>query len=136
MSLHNISSSFVTSGCNLVVQGFEKGACELEVNGKLYPACKVVLRRKENVWYRLIFDIELSRPEDYLSIYMSGCNHKCLKCHSWYFTQHPRGTWMSTDEIADEVALYEQTMVNVWEPRYRATMWHARVSLLTNVAVM
>lgn len=88
------------------------------------PACQATLKREGNVWFRLIEAIQLSRPEDYLSIYQSGCNHTCLKCHSWYFTQRATGAWMSTDEIAKAALSYAER-ITVREPRWRATMWHA-----------
>lgn len=66
----------------------------------------------------------LSRPEDYLSIYQSGCNHNCLKCHSWYFAQKANGYWVSPSELLNNISAYRDG-VTVWEPRERATMWHA-----------
>ena len=109
--------------CSLIDQGFEMGSCLVKVDGKTERACKATLKY-DKVWYRLIKSIMLSRPEDYLSIYQSGCNHSCLKCHSWYFTQIVNGHWLSTDEIADSAKEYEK-IVTVKEPRKRATMWHA-----------
>ncbi len=99
------------------------GSCLVKVNGRSERACKATLKY-DKVWYRLIKSIMLSRPEDYLSIYQSGCNHSCLKCHSWYFTQIANGHWLSTDEIANNAKEYEK-IVTVKEPRKRATMWHA-----------
>ena len=107
----------------MIDQGFEMGSCIVKVNGKSERACKATLKY-DGVWYRLVKSIILSRPEDYLSIYQSGCNHSCLKCHSWYFTQIANGHWISTDEIAESAVEYEK-MVTVKEPRKRATMWHA-----------
>ncbi len=109
--------------CSLIDQGFEAGSCLVEVDGKFKRACEATLKRN-GVWYRLIRSIHLSRPEDYLSIYQSGCNHSCLKCHSWYFTQIANGHWLSTDQIAEIAKEYEES-VTVKEPRKRATMWHA-----------
>lgn len=74
--------------------------------------------------YRLIYDIVLSRPEDYLSIYQSGCNHNCLKCHSWYFAQVANGYWYNPQNILREVLRYRE-IITVIEPRDRITMWHA-----------
>ena len=88
------------------------------------PACQATLRFEGGKWYRLIEAAHLSRPEDYFSIYRSGCNHTCLKCHSWYFTQRASGTWMSADDIVKMAAKYAE-IVTVREPRWRATMWHA-----------
>ncbi len=93
-------------------------------DGSLQPACKATLKREGGKWLRLIKAIHLSRPEDYLSIYQSGCNHSCLKCHSWEFTQVYNGFWMSTDELAEEAARYHD-MVTVKEPRERALMFTA-----------
>lgn len=74
--------------------------------------------------YKLVYDVVLSRPEDYLSIYQSSCNHNCIKCHSWYFAQVARGRWASPHDILREALKYRE-IVTVWEPRNRATMWHA-----------
>lgn len=93
-------------------------------DGSFKPACMSTLRRDGDVWYRLVRAAHLSRPEDYFSIYQSGCNHSCLKCHSWDFSQKYSGFWVSTDELAEMAAEYEET-VTVWEPRNRATMFHA-----------
>ncbi len=115
----------MANDCKMVLQGYAPGACGVIMpDGSVERACKATLKKKNNIYYRLIEAIQLSRPEDYLSIYQSGCNHRCLKCHSWRFTQYYSGRWMSTEEIAIEAAKYEET-VTVWEPRERATMWHA-----------
>ena len=106
------------------VQGYERGSCLVETPQGLVNACRATLRFERGVWLRLIESIHLSRPEDYLSIYQSGCNHSCLKCHSWYFTQRASGVWMSTDDIAEHAVSYAET-VTVKEPKSRATMWHA-----------
>ena len=111
--------------CALASQGLAPGSCGvLMPDGTLRRACKATLRRRNGEWERLITSIQLSRPEDYLSIYQSGCNHSCLKCHSWEFSQHYRGTWLSTSQIAKIAADYAER-VTVWEPRERATMYHA-----------
>ncbi len=109
--------------CNLIKQGFQSGSCEVKVGDKVRRACEATLK-KNGSYRRLIKSIQLSRPEDYLSIYQSGCNHSCKKCHSWYFTQIADGRWMSTDEIAKVCEEYER-IVTVNEPRKRATMFHA-----------
>lgn len=88
------------------------------------PACQATLKWENEQWHRVITSAHLSRPEDYFSIYQSGCNHQCLKCHSWHFSQVFNGHWMSTDSIAEMCAEYEEG-VTVWEPRERATMFHA-----------
>jgi len=74
--------------------------------------------------YRLIKSAHLSRPEHYFSIYQSGCNFSCLKCHSWEFTQLAAGDWLSPRDI---VALAEgyAAEVNYREPKERATAFHA-----------
>lgn len=99
-----------------------------------YPSCGIMIgnRKPCDLGFRLsgsgikrlIYDIVLSRPEDYLSIYQSMCNHTCLKCHSWYFTQVPEGKWYSCRDVLRSVLDYHE-QVTVWEPRSRATMWHA-----------
>ena len=66
----------------------------------------------------------LSRPEDYLSIYQSGCNHDCKMCHSYYFSQRATGLWYSSEDVVDICSIYLD-MVTLTEPRERATMWHA-----------
>jgi len=109
----------------MVKHGFYPGSCLTEMpDGSYKPACLSTLRRENNLWFRLIKSAHLSRPEDYFSIYQSGCNHSCLKCHSWDFSQRYNGFWMSTDEIAKMVADYTE-IITVWEPRERATMFHA-----------
>ncbi len=111
--------------CAMELQGYPRGSCStLTEDGARYPACEVTLKREGGKWWRRIEAVHLSRPEDYLSIYQSGCNHACLKCHSWHFTQRATGKWMSTKMLAEEAAKYEEE-VTVWEPRERATMWHA-----------
>ncbi|MHA2356218.1 MAG: radical SAM protein [Candidatus Thorarchaeota archaeon] len=88
-------------------------------------ACHATLRRSQKAGYeRLIKSLHLSRPEDYLSIYQSGCNHTCLKCHSHEFSKVASGKWMSTEEIAKVAKVYRED-VTVIEPREAATSWHA-----------
>ncbi|MFX1521316.1 MAG: radical SAM protein [Promethearchaeota archaeon] len=111
--------------CQMVEQGFPMGSCLTKMpNGTLKRACEATLERKGDIWHRLIKSIHLSRPEDYLSIYQSGCSHNCLKCHSWHFSKVFNGQFYSTDEIAKRVAEYEE-MVTVEEPRERALMYYA-----------
>ena len=111
--------------CNMAKQGFPPGSCLVKLpNGEQKLACQATLKREGGQYYRVISGIQLSRPEDYLSIYQSGCNHSCLKCHSYYFSQEFHGKWMSTDQIAEICRQYLE-IVTVWEPRERATMWHA-----------
>jgi len=111
--------------CKMVEQGFQKGKCQTNMpDGLAKPACEATLKEIEGTFSRLINSALLSRPEDYLSIYQSGCNHDCLKCHSWEFSKNFNGDWMTTDEIADFCAEYEK-VVTVWEPRNRALMFTA-----------
>ena len=111
--------------CKLVEQGYTISRCLTRmIDGSFKPACKATLKKEGNIWFRVIVSAHLSRPEDYYSIYQSGCNHECLKCHSWDFSQNFKGFWVSTDEIAEMASTYE-SMVTVWEPREKATMWHA-----------
>lgn len=113
------------SRCRMVQLGYVPGSCLVRMpDNSFKPACEATLRWEDGSWRRLVKSVQLSRPEDYLSIYQSGCNHSCLKCHSWSFSQIYNGSWLSTDEIAEAAANYE-TVVTVWEPRERATMWHA-----------
>lgn len=115
-----------SNGCTMIDQGYSRGSCLVETsNGKQKLACVATLRdnsdsRKE----RLIKSLLLSRPEDYLSIYQSGCNHTCLKCHSHEFSKAVTGKWMSAADIA-HVAKEYQKHVTVFEPREAATSWHA-----------
>jgi pyruvate formate lyase activating enzyme len=110
--------------CSLVEQGFKPGSCSTRIKNGSKKACDVTLKREGNKWHRLIKSAHLSRPEHYFSIYQSGCNHCCLKCHSWEFTQHASGNWMSTEAIGLAAKEYEK-YVTVWERREKATMWHA-----------
>ncbi|MFX1575109.1 MAG: radical SAM protein [Promethearchaeota archaeon] len=111
--------------CNMVKQGYQKGACEtyLKDNSKK-SACQATLKFENGKYHRVITAMHLSRPEDYFSIYQSGCNHSCLKCHSWEFSKHFNGRWYSTDEIAEECKQYE-SFVTVFEPREQALMYYA-----------
>lgn len=114
-------------------QGFKQGSCltfykseNWYIKGYLRDtACKVTLKWENDTPYRLIKAIQLSRPEDYLSIYQSGCNFSCLKCHSWEFTQYKNGTWMSPKELVKICEEYAK-LVTVREPRKRATSFHAQ----------
>ncbi|MFX1315792.1 MAG: radical SAM protein [Promethearchaeota archaeon] len=111
--------------CNMVEQGFTKGACEVYLkNGSKQVACRATLKFENGQHFRLITAMHLSRPEDYFSIYQSGCNHSCLKCHSWEFSKYYNGVWYSTDEIAKNCYEYEKS-VTVFEPRERALMYYA-----------
>jgi len=83
------------------------------------------LKHEKGVPYRLITSVHLSRPENYLSIYQSGCNFSCRKCHSWYFSKVRDGTWYSPGDILKKCLEY-QKFVNLEESRERATAWHAQ----------
>ncbi len=110
--------------CRLKEQGFSQGDCLVKANRKSAPACQVTLKYRNRQPYRLITAIHLSRPENYLSIYQSGCNLSCRKCHSWYFSKEKNGSWYSPDEILKEAVDYEKS-VTLTEPREKATAWHA-----------
>jgi len=112
------------TACSLVQQGYGRGSCITRVNGKKALACEATLREEGESISRLIESIHLSRPENYLSIYQSGCNLSCRKCHSWYFSKVARGAWYSPPEIALLCADYAKR-VTLREPRDRATAWHA-----------
>ncbi|MHA2040987.1 MAG: radical SAM protein [Candidatus Thorarchaeota archaeon] len=114
-----------TESCAMVDQGYSRGSCLVEVSeGRKKLACSATLRNSEAGYERLIKSLHLSRPEDYLSIYQSGCNHTCLKCHSHEFSKVATGEWMSTEEIAGVAKVYRED-VTVIEPREAATSWHA-----------
>lgn len=69
-----------TYTCRLKSQGFSAGSCAAEADGKSVPACRTTLKYENDRIYRLITSIHLSRPENYLSIYQSGCsNARILK---------------------------------------------------------
>jgi pyruvate-formate lyase-activating enzyme len=113
--------------CNLVQQGYLRGSCVTGGDDGKASACEVTLKEKDGRVSRLIESIHLSRPENYLSIYQSGCNLSCRKCHSWYFSKVARGTWYSPSEIAMVCMDYDKR-VTLREPRERATSWHAHDS--------
>lgn len=110
----------------MVRQGFKPGKCRVTDGEHSGPACEMTLQIRDNTLHRLISAAHLSRPEHYFSIYQSGCNLDCLKCHSWEFTQHVdhEGEWMSPDDILAKAREYAQ-QVTYFEPRRRATSFHA-----------
>lgn len=110
--------------CALRKQGFSPGSCGTFYQGRKEAACKVTLKWDNGTPYRLIKSAHLSRPEHYFSIYQSGCNFSCKKCHSWEFTLHAQGEWKSPKDIARLAAQYAQE-VTYYEPRERATSFHA-----------
>jgi len=85
--------------CFIKHQGYEPCGCTVETSYGPEIPCRAGIAVRKGRIYRLIYDIVLSRPEDYLSVYQSGCNHNCLKCHSWYFTQRTRGYWHSPQQL-------------------------------------
>ena len=113
--------------CKLKEQGLIPGSCRVKAGEEHALACQATLKWEGNKWYRLITSIHLSRPENYLSIYQSGCNFSCRKCHSWYFSKVKDGSWYSPDDILEQSMAYEK-IVNLWEPREKATAWHAHDS--------
>ncbi|MEM0049097.1 MAG: hypothetical protein QW424_00205 [Candidatus Bathyarchaeia archaeon] len=114
-------------GCRLVKQGFKPGSCLTYYSGEWKPACKVTLMCKNNTPYRLIYSYAHKSPEQYLSIYQSGCNWSCKKCHSWRFTRYASGVWMSPKDIARiSEEYYMRNRENMYkEPRSNVTSWHA-----------
>jgi pyruvate formate lyase activating enzyme len=116
-----------TSKCRLKKQGVAAGKCAVEADGKRQLACRATLKYEDDHIYRLITSIHLSRPENYLSIYQSGCNFSCRKCHSWHFSKIKDGTWYAPQEILEAAVTYEKSVTQM-EPRDRATSWHAHDS--------
>ena len=114
-------------GCRMSEQGFEQGSCMTSYDGGKDTACRITLKWKNGTPYRSIHSYAHKAPECYLSIYQSGCNWSCLKCHSWRFTQHASGQLMSPKDIANLALKYaESNEENMYEePRNRATSWHA-----------
>jgi pyruvate-formate lyase-activating enzyme len=113
--------------CALIKQGYKPGSCLVETGGKRLLSCEATLRFRQGQWQRLITSMHLSRPENYLSIYQSGCNLSCRKCHSWHFSKQATGQWLGPDDIK-EVAKNYETQVTLVEPRERSTAWHAHES--------
>jgi pyruvate-formate lyase-activating enzyme len=110
--------------CELVNQGFRTGKCLIKKDEKKTRACEITLKFDGPTPLRLIKSAHLSRPEHYFSIYQSGCNLACKKCHSWTFSQLPDGEWLSPDDILKISEDYAET-VTVFEPRKKATSYHA-----------
>ena len=113
--------------CQLKRQGLNSGSCSLRSGDRRDLACQATLREDQNGVSRFISAVHLSRPENYLSIYQSGCNMACRKCHSWYFTKVKEGRWYSSEDILKAAKDYEE-IVTLFEPRERATAWHAQDS--------
>ena len=114
-----------TSKCQLKKQGLGPGSCLVKVDEKHQLACQATLKTENGVIHRLITSVHLSRPENYLSIYQSGCNFSCRKCHSWYFSKVQDGIWYTPEDLLKKSMAYEKA-VNLEEPRERATAWHAQ----------
>jgi pyruvate formate lyase activating enzyme len=109
--------------CNLVRQGYSQGACTVVAEGRECPACAVTLDENRGP-ARLTRSLHLSRPENYFSIYQSGCNLSCRKCHSWEFSQHAAGSWYTPPQILEQCVVYDSA-VTLIEPREKATSFHA-----------
>jgi pyruvate-formate lyase-activating enzyme len=111
--------------CELIKQGFKPGKCMVQgFNKKKGSACEITLKIEKDIPHRLITSVHLSRPEHYLSIYQSGCNLDCLKCHSWSFSQNAEGQWLSPDDILKKAEEYAAS-ITYHEPVERATSFHA-----------
>jgi pyruvate-formate lyase-activating enzyme len=116
-----------TDKCRLKQQGYSAGSCLVETEGKRRLACQATLSYEKDEVRRLITSVHLSRPENYLSVYQSGCNFSCRKCHSWYFSKAADGSWYSPRNILEEALAYDK-LVTLREPRSMATAWHAHDS--------
>jgi len=115
------------TACKLEEQGIPRGACLTSTREGNKPACECTLRERNGLLERLVKSQHLSRPEDYFSIYQSGCNHSCLKCHSAEFAKVASGKWLSSWDLAEISMVYLED-VTVEEPRERVTMFHAEES--------
>ncbi len=115
------------SQCRLINQGYSTGSCLVKVDGRRRLACRATLRDENDQVSRLITSVHLSRPENYLSIYQSGCNFSCRKCHSWYFSKTADGSWYTPRDILKAARRYDN-LVTLSEPRIKATAWHAHDS--------
>jgi pyruvate-formate lyase-activating enzyme len=113
--------------CALVKQGYKLGSCQIAAGGTNLLGCEATLRLHEGKLQRLITSMHLSRPENYFSVYQSGCNLSCRKCHSWHFSKQATGQWLSPEDILETAKNYEKH-VTLSEPRERSTAWHAHES--------
>jgi pyruvate-formate lyase-activating enzyme len=115
--------------CNLIKQGYAQGNCLTAIEGEKSPACEATLKRTDSGLLRRISAVHLSRPENYLSIYQSGCNFSCRKCHSWTYTKVAKGEWWSPADILKACKEYAKG-VTLEEPRSRATAFDAHDTCL------
>ena len=113
--------------CHLIQQGYPQGSCYVQVDKGKTLACEGTLKRTDQGILRRISAVNLSRPENYLSIYQSGCNFSCRMCHSWSFSQIAQGEWWSSADVLKACKEYERE-VTIREPRSRATAFHAHES--------
>ncbi len=113
--------------CNLIRQGYPQGSCLVDIGKGKSPACEATLRKTDSGLLRLISAVHLSRPENYLSIYQSGCNFSCRKCHSWDFTRIAKGEWWSSLDVLKACKEYARE-VTLHEPRERAIAFYAQDS--------
>ena len=113
--------------CNLIKQGYPQGSCFVQVPHGKALACEATVKQTDTGLYRLISAVHLSRPENYLSIYQSGCNFSCRKCHSWSFSKVAKGDWWSPADILKACKEYAKR-VTLRKPRDRATAFHAHDS--------
>ena len=58
------------------------------------------------------------------SIYQSGCNFSCRKCHARHFGQKAMWKWNTFDKLLEICRDYEKEVAFI-EPRSKATAWHA-----------
>jgi pyruvate formate lyase activating enzyme len=113
--------------CNLIKQGYAQGSCLVDGGKGKSPACEATLKEADNGPLRLISAVHLSRPENYLSVYQSGCNFSCRKCHSWDFTKVAKGRWWAPADVLKACKEYARE-VTLQEPRERTTAFHAQDS--------
>lgn len=86
----------------------------MSADDKTKLACLATLRRRNEALERLIHSVHLSRPENYLSIYQSGCNMRCRKCHSWEFTQYVKSALLQKELPADAFCMLAITMEDLY----------------------
>ncbi|MBU7025869.1 MAG: radical SAM protein [Theionarchaea archaeon] len=109
--------------CNLEKQGYKRGSCLTNTGKKLIPACKSTLQQEDETVARLIKSAHLSRPEHYFSVYQSGCNLSCKKCHSYEFSQFADGDWFAPQQVLNLATSY-QLLVTYKEKREKVTAFH------------